>query len=188
MTCLAHQLAATRNMLVAEDVDLLRELTALLPTDRDVLVADFGSGSGTTALAIFAERQKNIRVISVDINLELLGYCSTVVEQIGCTPFHTIFAGDTSKPDFRQKKWRDLNAPIDLLLIDTSHELEATRLELDIWLPKLVAGGYLWMHDYEKSPYDVAPPGVKIATNEAVSKGVVNKYKQIGCSWSGVKL
>jgi|SRR3990167_3049178 len=189
MTCLAHQLAATRNMLVAEDVDLIRELTRLLPVDKDVLVANFGSGSGTTALAVFAERKEHIHIVSVDIDPNLLTYCSQVVERIGCTHSHTIFAGDTSKPDFRQKEWKVLNAPLDLLLIDTSHKLVEIRHELAVWLPKLVAGGYLWMHDYEKSPDgDNLFPDVKKAVGEVLTRGLVQTYKKVGCGWSGKKL
>jgi predicted O-methyltransferase YrrM len=176
-------------MLVPEDVDLIRGLVRLLPKGRDVLVANFGAGSGTTALAIFAERKTRIRVVSVDINPELLRYSREVVEYIGCTPLHMIFEGDASAPDEDDGNWSTLSGPIDLLLIDTSHELQATRRELALWLPKLAASGYLWMHDYEKSPYEAETfPGVKKATQEVVKKGLIKKYKQAGCGWAGVKL
>ena len=188
MTCLAHQLAKSRGMLIAEDVDLIRELTRLLPIDRNILVANFGSGSGTTALAVFAERQENIHMISVDIDPNLLRYCREVVEYIGCTSWHTIFAGDTSSPN-GEEEWELLDAPIDLLLIDTSHELEATRRELALWLPKLRKDGFLWMHDYERSPYELVEfPNVKKATDEVVAQGSIKEYKKIGCSWAGQKL
>src|SRR3990172_13376769 len=76
MTCAAHALAASRRMLVAEDVDFIQELVqALLPRDDGLthLAIDLGAGSGTTALSIFAASPE-IRVTTIDPDEEAMGW------------------------------------------------------------------------------------------------------------------
>lgn len=201
MTCLAHQLASTRQMLYADDVDLIRKMVSELPKNRDVLVADFGSGSGTATLAVFAERSKKIHVVSVDLNPNSLTYCQQVVEEINCSEMHTIFVGNTADPDKIIEAKEGVNLPIpewsrldkdsiDLLMIDTSHFEEETRRELEIWLPKVADGGYVWMHDYEHSPPNRIEecPAVKVITDKAVEDGILEKYGQSTASWGGRKI
>jgi len=42
---------------------------------------------------------------------------------------------------------RDKEAQIDVLFIDTSHEYEHTKQELEIWCPYVVSGGIIILHD-----------------------------------------
>jgi predicted O-methyltransferase YrrM len=42
---------------------------------------------------------------------------------------------------------RDFDEPIELLFIDASHKYDLVKLDWDLWVPKLVEGGVLAMHD-----------------------------------------
>jgi predicted O-methyltransferase YrrM len=167
----AHDLARSRAFLTVEDVDLLIELSLLLP--EDAYVVDLGAGSGTTALAI-TERRRDISVRTVDINPEAINSTEQVMINTG-----------------RRGQWSGMccdsvwfanvcRVPIDLLLIDTSHTYEGTKAELEAWLPKLTPGALIWMHDY-KGSY----PGVRKAIREACKRGEMVKVKTGGLGWVG---
>src|SRR3972149_2931916 len=83
MTCPAHDLAVARRFLDWEDVDFIRGLTAKLPIDRKVEVVDLGSGAGTTALAILAERDWQLRITSIDHNAAAQNWAKKAVENVG---------------------------------------------------------------------------------------------------------
>ena len=42
---------------------------------------------------------------------------------------------------------RDFADPVELAFIDGAHELEMAKLDLDVWLPKIIEGGWITMHD-----------------------------------------
>jgi predicted O-methyltransferase YrrM len=48
---------------------------------------------------------------------------------------------------------RYFNLPIDLLFIDAGHDEANVKPDLELWLPKLKPGGWLYMHDCD-DPYD----------------------------------
>jgi polysaccharide pyruvyl transferase WcaK-like protein len=54
---------------------------------------------------------------------------------------------------------------VDLILLDTSHQYEATKAEINAWYPKLKTGGELLFHDYSPDF-----PGVVQAVNERFGK------------------
>ena len=62
----------------------------------------------------------------------------------------------------------------DLVMIDTSHEYEHTKDELNAWIPRLNPGGYVWLHDY------IGYDGVKKAVDEFVETRRVNIIEQSG--------
>ncbi len=46
-----------------------------------------------------------------------------------------------------QQAARTFDQPIELLFIDGDHRYEAVRADFNLWVPKLLDGGYLLMHD-----------------------------------------
>lgn len=174
MTCPAHNLAATRRMLVAEDVDLIRAMVATLP--QEPRIVDLGAGSGTTAAAIFAERPY-AHVETVDTNLDNLHWAEHFV-----------------KANYPDANWRGLvddsveaaseHLPesLDMVLIDTSHEYEWTVRELKAWRSKLKPLGLIWCHDYA-GDY----PGVTRAIDEAVVGALYVPIEAKGLGWGGYR-
>ena len=182
MSCAAHGLAASRKMLVQEDVDLIREAVAMLPSDRVVQVVDLGLGSGTTALSVFAERLENVRVLSVDSDVY---WGSEAVKNIG------------RLDDFRAVKDSILTASaeisdgeVDMLIVDC--DPDDTERILKVWIPKLAAGALVWVHDYG-DPKEFGVPFNRYEKNEAVSRdvgvivnaGLLEEIKVSGLGWLG---
>ncbi len=182
MSCAAHGLAASRKMLVQEDVDLIREAVAMLPSDRVVQVVDLGLGSGTTALSVFAERLENVRVLSVDSDVY---WGSEAVKNIG------------RLDDFRAVKDSILtasaevsNGEVDMLIVDC--DPDDTERILKVWIPKLAAGALVWVHDYG-DPKEFGVPFDRYEKNEAVARdvgvivdaGLLEEVKVSGLGWLG---
>jgi predicted O-methyltransferase YrrM len=178
MSCPAHALAASRGMLCSPDVDLIRELVGKLPRNQDVVVVDLGAGSGTTALAVFAERANRIHVTSVDRNPDNLRWAGAAVRNIQA---HRNWSGRIGK------SWEiPADQPlIDLLLCDASHEYASVLRDLKAWLPHVVAGGLVWVHDYgPPGRY----PGVKSAIEELLKVKKLLRMRQSGWGWAGKKI
>jgi len=173
MTCPAHELACTRRFLDWEDVDLIRELTAQLTGERKVEVVDLGSGSGTTALAVLAERTKRLRIISIDHDLTALHWAQQAIANVGHSDCVEFLLADTTQAA------HGFLSNIDFLLIDSSHEYAHTKAELAAWIPKVHNGGFVWLHDY-RGPY----PGVKRAIDE--ERGLTQIGIK-GLGWAGRK-
>lgn len=171
MSCPAHNLAVSRAFLREEDVDLIQEMVAMLPSSF-VRVVDLGAGSGTTALAVLCSRKENIQVITIDISQEALDWSQKAVENAGYLDKWKGICSD-SKEDL------EINF-IDFLLLDTSHEYEDTKQELEVWLPKLKSKALIWLHDYE-GEY----PGVKRALTRIRKKWIIEEIGVKGLGWGG---
>lgn len=174
MSCSAHELAVARRFLDWEDVDLIRELVGKLPVDRNIEVVDLGSGAGTTALAVLAERDSQLRITSIDHNAAAQNWAKKAVENVGKSNFLQFILANTVEAA------QDFLLDIDLLLIDSSHEYEDTKNELSAWVPKVRSGGFVWLHDY-RGPY----PGVKRAIDEEKS---LKEIGVRGLGWAGRKV
>lgn len=187
MTCPAHALAASRQMLVAEDVDLIRELVRRLREQeprRVLQVVDIGAGSGTTALSVFAEVSDKILVRTVDHDAQALAWSKLVVSNIGRLRDWRGFVGDSARAIFERG-----GQDIDLLLVDAEHTYKAVLADLAVWLPLLRDSGFVWIHDYgDPMLYGlgVRPSrGVKRAINELVRKQELSVVKVAGIGWAG---
>ncbi|KKM11490.1 hypothetical protein LCGC14_1720870 [marine sediment metagenome] len=187
MTCPAHALAATRQFLVAQDVDLIRELIRRLreqEPQRVLQVVDIGAGSGTTALSVFAEVPDKVLVRTVDHDAQALAYSKLAVSNIGRLRDWRGFVGDSARAIFERG-----GQDIDLLLVDAEHTYKAVLADLAAWLPLLRDSGFVWIHDYG-NPKDfgvpvVASRGVKRAITEMLRKHELTAVEIAGLGWAG---
>lgn len=166
MTCPAHQLAETRRMLTADDVDLIRFAATMLAGAP--VVVDLGAGSGTTAAAVFAERPEAC-VFTFDVDPEAVGWAERFVGSLG----DVFWVGLVSDSAEAARIFAD--DTVDLLMIDSSHEYEQTVAEIAAWRPRMVRRGLVWFHDYV-GEY----PGVTRAVDEAVARGELEIIAQRG--------
>ncbi|KKM76616.1 hypothetical protein LCGC14_1378380 [marine sediment metagenome] len=174
MSCPAHALAASRGMLAAADVDLIREVVAdLSPGDT---VVDVGAGSGTTALAIFAERG-DLRVVSIEADVNIMNWCRQAVENIGASK-----GWDDRVEDAVEAAASFPDGHASFIILDAAHKEKEVKAELEAWLPKLAPGGFLLVHDYEAYDAPNFYPGVKAAVDPFIAKDEIQRVKQQG--WS----
>ncbi|KKL97429.1 hypothetical protein LCGC14_1834620, partial [marine sediment metagenome] len=85
MSCNAHALAASRRMLVAQDVDLIQETLRQVAKGtrvKNLTVVDIGAGSGTTALSAL-EAGPDVTVYSYDDDPDAINWAEEAVKNIG---------------------------------------------------------------------------------------------------------
>ncbi len=169
MSCPAHGLAASRGMLVKGDVDLIRDTIAHMSDSKELLVVDLGSGSGTTALSVFAERANGVKIIGIESKEKELYWASVAVENIGRTKDWTPIIGDVLDKEVQPPK------KVDFLMIDIIGNI---RTILETWLPRMAPGGAVWIH----SPND---PSVQEVISRLVSEGRFLVGTRIGSSLVG---
>ncbi len=174
MSCPAHALAASRGMLAAADVDLIREVVAKLPSGATIV--DVGAGSGTTALAVFAERT-TMHLVSIEADVSIMNWARQAVENIGASELW-----DDRVEDAIEAAASFPDAHASFIILDAAHDEDAVRAELEAWLPKLAPGGYLLVHDYEAYTAPNFYPGVKAAVDPFIAKDELQRVKQQG--WS----
>lgn len=172
----AIDLALSRRFLTLGDVGMLVDLAARA-VGPEPCVIDLGAGAGTTALCILLARPE-ARVLSVDISDDALNWAQQAIENCGVADRWGRLTSDAGLLG-----WNYPGPPVDLLLIDTSHESRATARELAAWLPHVRPGGLVWLHDYAGEDY----PGVRKAVDRAVGTGALVEYGQAGLGWAGVR-
>lgn len=183
MSCPAHDLAASRKMLVQEDVDLIRKLVSKLPHDRDVVVVDLGLGSGTTALSVFAERTEKIHVYSYD-NTDEGRWGELAVHNIGQREHFTWIVSKAEEPALGPD-----SSSVDLLLLDASHTQEGLKREFEAWLPRIRDEGLIWIHDYgDPADFGLAAkksPGIATVVKQMMKDGILLELEIAGLGWAG---
>lgn len=192
MSCHAHTLAASRNMLVAEDVDLIREMVSNFKSDEALLAVDLGAGAGTTALAIFAERQVGVRVISVDHNPESLHWAGVAVSNIGrAGQWQGVLSYAAAEALVAQEAVGGVR--LGLLLVDDDHSRDGVLMACRHFLPLVSEAGAVWFHDYASAIGRIPGvteeyPGVRQAVEEMVAAGILSIIEARGLgvlAWKG---
>lgn len=85
----------------------------------------------------------------------------------------------------------DLPNDVDVLFIDTSHHYTQTRAELDVYVPKVRAGGVVLLHDTELERPEGTPPSdpafpVRVAVDEYCAAHNLTPEYVTGCYGLGV--
>ncbi len=149
---LAHDMAASRGFLYADDVDAIIELVQALPA-RPVVVVDIGAGAGTTALAVLETRPIDITVFTIDINHENLDWARAALYNANLLANWV--------PVYRPSAHCFLDR-VDLLLVDGDHTFEGVEADLTAWLPVVRWNAPVWLDDH----FDEYP-GVALAVARA---------------------
>lgn len=119
-------------------------------------------GSSTSAFLLACLERHDGLVVSVDIDL----YCGErVIERLGrqLTTYWR-FEGGSSQDEYVVKHVRQY-APYDIIFIDSSHEADQTKKELEIYKDMLRTGGKFIFHDTDPRN-DYWRKGVREPLNE----------------------
>jgi len=128
--------------LTEEEGEALYEL-AKRCTGRGVIV-EIGSwkGKSTVCLGLGSKAGRGVRVYAVDPHADYrFGEFKENIERAGITELVTPVRSKS------QEAAADFHEPIELLFIDGSHEYEDVRADFEQWVPKVVEGGTVAMHD-----------------------------------------
>jgi MMP 1-O-methyltransferase len=128
--------------LTAEEGETLYRL-AKACTGRGVIV-EIGSwrGKSTTCLGLGSKAGNGVPVFAVDPHSEhTFGDFSRNMEEAGLTDLVTPVPGRS------QELAEGFDEPIELLFIDGAHQYELVNEDFDRWVPKVVEGGVVAMHD-----------------------------------------
>jgi predicted O-methyltransferase YrrM len=112
-------------------------------TGRGVIV-EIGSwkGKSTTCLGLGSKAGRRVPIYAIDPHADYrFGEFKANMERAGIVDLVT------PVPSTSQAKARDFREPIELLFIDGSHEYEDVRADFDQWVPKVVEGGTVAVHD-----------------------------------------
>ena len=105
-------------------------------------VVELGTRGGVSTTALLAGVEAHGgRVWSVDVDPN----CAKVAEG---HPLWGFVQSDSRNPDLPAQ----LDTPVDLLLIDTEHNVLQTAAELALWAPHMRPGGHICLHDPETFP------------------------------------
>jgi MMP 1-O-methyltransferase len=148
-------MAATREM------KHLRELIADIPgwlTDEEGealydlakgctgkgVIVEIGSwkGKSTTCLGLGSRAGKSVPIFAVDPHADYrFGEFKENIERAGVADLVTPIASKS------QDAVSGFDRPIELLFVDGSHEYDDVKADFDQWVPKLVDGGTIAVHD-----------------------------------------
>ncbi|MFN2467562.1 MAG: class I SAM-dependent methyltransferase [Gaiellaceae bacterium] len=112
-------------------------------TGRGVIV-EIGSwkGKSTTCLGLGSRAGGNVRIYAVDPHADYrFGEFKANIERAGIADLVTPI------PSLSQAAAPDFHEPVELLFVDGSHEYDDVKADFDQWVPKLVEGGVLAVHD-----------------------------------------
>jgi MMP 1-O-methyltransferase len=142
ITELRKRLDELPGWLTAEEGETLYRL-AKACTGRGVIV-EIGSwrGKSTTCLGLGSKAGNGVPVFAVDPHSEhTFGDFSRNMEEAGLTDLVTPVPGRS------QELAEGFDEPIELLFIDGAHQYELVNQDFDRWVPKVVEGGVVAMHD-----------------------------------------
>ena len=112
-------------------------------TGRGVIV-EIGSwkGKSTTCLGLGSRAGSNVPIYAVDPHADYrFGEFKANIERAGIADLVTPI------PSLSQAAAPDFHEPVELLFVDGSHEYDDVKADFDQWVPKLVDGGVLAVHD-----------------------------------------
>jgi predicted O-methyltransferase YrrM len=142
ITELRKRLDELPGWLTAEEGETLYRL-AKACSGRGVIV-EIGSwrGKSTTCLGLGSKAGHGVPVFAVDPHSEhTFGDFSRNMEEAGLTDLVTPVPGRS------QELAEGFDEPIELLFIDGAHQYELVNEDFDRWVPKVVVGGVVAMHD-----------------------------------------
>lgn len=112
-------------------------------TGRGVIV-EIGSwkGKSTTCLGLGSKAGRSVPIYAVDPHADYrFGEFKENIERAGIADLVTPI------PSLSQAAAPDFDQPIELLFVDGSHEYEDVKADFEQWVPKVVEGGVVAVHD-----------------------------------------
>lgn len=120
--------------------NLLYGLSSLCGEKGAIVEIGSYTGSSTIALAAAQKEKNGCKIFSVDCSLHPTIHHN--LEHAGLTDWVELIQG------FSHNVVRTWAKPIELLFIDGSHIYLAAKNDIDLWVPFVIEGGFVALHDY----------------------------------------
>lgn len=143
------------------------------------------------SLAVMALARDNDRVVGVDhfegsselpavSKRDLVSECTENLQSVGAFP------GLLTLPSVRAARLFD-DGDVSFLFLDADHSYEAVKADLTVWVPKLMQGAIMMIHDYllPRADPENGFPGVAMAVDEVCGDWYrVEPELPVGAEWS----
>jgi MMP 1-O-methyltransferase len=139
---LTAEIASIKGWLTPEEAEALFD-RAKACTGRGV-IAEIGSyrGRSTICLGLGSQAGCQVPIFAIDLHQDnRFRRFARNIDRAGVGELITPMTGRS------QEIAADFNEPVELLFIDGAHDYEGVREDFERWVPKLVEGGWLAMHD-----------------------------------------
>jgi predicted O-methyltransferase YrrM len=135
------------NYLFRDELVALKRYARALPPNPTII--NIGAGSGTSGLA-FLESRTDATVVTIDITNTDSPFGSLYSERavVKNSGINTTGRWTQIHSDSKTAYWPN---QVDMVFIDGDHSYEGCRGDIEVWLPRLRAGGLLLVHDYKKT-------------------------------------
>jgi predicted O-methyltransferase YrrM len=145
-------------------VPLISLLHGLVMGNRIGRIAQLGTCAGYSALLLgwMLRRMKASRgLFALDVDPAMCQLSRRWIVRAGLDDFVEIAEGNSLDNHSIAAASNYLNGAAELIVLDSSHEYQATLAELDLWYPALAAGGLLVLHDVSEfaADFDVTREG-----------------------------
>jgi predicted O-methyltransferase YrrM len=131
-------------------VPLISLLHGLAFGNRITRIVQLGTCSGYSSLLLgFMLRRMDAfgGLFTIDINPELCALTEGWLARAGLTNYVKVALGDSCDSATVAAATKHFGAAPEMILLDSSHEYQATLDELALWYPALEIGGLLLLHD-----------------------------------------
>lgn len=152
----AISLAIKYGQLSVAEIRLLKKCVSMLAENSTVI--NIGANVGTSCLTILEERT-DVVVFSIDKELKIDETANLLLSSVDHARRIRIL-GDSSDVG------RNFPYTIDMVFVDGDHSNEAVQKDIDVWLPKIEAGGIILFHDYKHPKV----PGLTVVVDAAMTE------------------
>jgi hypothetical protein len=157
-----------------EEIDRVRQCATKLH-EKHIAVM-IGCGPAVFGLAVMEQRKDAPELWIVDNNPEMFGYAIAHFEGAALEPtvMDRIIFVEGNSPDVG-REWSGSRG-ISLLIVDGDHSYEGVKADLDAWLPHVLKGRYVFIHDYFERPggFDGTAAWTEGGCARAVSEAIVD--------------
>lgn len=159
-----------QNLIGESQVPFMSMLQGLVMGNRISRIVQLGTYSGYAALLLgFMLRRMGMKhaLLSADIDPHSLGFTEAFVKRAGLDDCVKLALCDSKDPLLVADALAYFEGrPPQLVIIDSSHQMEQTLVELDLWYESLLPGGFMVLHDtgpYARQWDSTGKGGVQVA-------------------------
>lgn len=127
------------------------------------------------------------RLVSIDIDPKATAFTQLWLERAGLSPYVALKLGDSAARDAVDDSEATLGGMPQLIVLDSSHQYEHTKRELDRWVPRMDRNSIMLLHDtstYARSWDAHGLGGVQQAIDDWLpgrsDVGYLNLNRQVG--------